>query len=287
MRSIVKYNERGVGGNNKYRGNCSPKLITNLIEQFGIKHISDYMCGSGTTKDASDSLGIQSSVYDLNMGFDLLNDDIKERNEFVFWHPPYWDIIKYSGYQYGKEPHPSDISHIKDYNEFMKITNELLFKQYASIKTGGRMAILTADVKKEGRLYSMLLDMIKPGMIEQIVIKEQFNTWSERQSYNGKFIPIVHEYLLILKRDTPYIQTLKVTSNIDFDIRDSKIATWKDVIVSVFEKHRRALSLSELYNELEHHKKAKSNQYYKAKIRQIVQSQDFMRISSGLYELVA
>lgn len=287
MRSIVKYNERGVGGNNKYRGNCSPKLITDLIEQFGIKHISDYMCGSGTTKDASDSLGIQSSVYDLNMGFDLLNDDIKERNEFVFWHPPYWDIIKYSGYQYGKEPHPSDISHIKDYNEFMKITNELLFKQYASIKTGGRMAILTADVKKEGRLYSMLLDMIKPGMIEQIVIKEQFNTWSERQSYNGKFIPIVHEYLLILKRDTPYIQTLKVTSNIDFDIRDSKIATWKDVIVSVFEKHRRALSLSELYNELEHHKKAKSNQYYKAKIRQIVQSQDFMRISSGLYELVA
>lgn len=287
MRSIVKYNERGVGGNNKYRGNCSPKLITDLIEQFGIRHISDYMCGSGTTKDASDSLGIQSSVYDLNMGFDLLNDDIKERNEFVFWHPPYWDIIKYSGYQYGKEPHPSDISHIKDYNEFMKITNELLFKQYASIKTGGRMAILTADVKKEGRLYSMLLDMIKPGMIEQIVIKEQFNTWSERQSYNGKFIPIVHEYLLILKRDTPYIQTLKVTSNIDFDIRDSKIATWKDVIVSVFEKHRRALSLSELYNELEHHKKAKSNQYYKAKIRQIVQSQDFMRISSGLYELVA
>ncbi len=287
MKSIVKYNERGVGGNNKYRGNCSPKLITDLIEQFGIKHISDYMCGSGTTKDASDSLGIQSSVYDLNMGFDLLNDDIKERNEFVFWHPPYWDIIKYSGHQYGKEPHPSDISHIKDYDEFMRVTNELLFKQYASIKTGGRMAILTADVKKAGRLYSMLLDMIKPGMIEQIVIKEQFNTWSERQSYGGKFIPIVHEYLLILKRDTPYIQSLKVTNNIDFDIRDSKIATWKDVIIAVFEKHRRALSLSELYNELEHHKKAKSNQYYKAKIRQIVQEQDFMRISSGLYELAS
>lgn len=287
MKSIVRYNERGVGGNNKYRGNCSPKLITDLIEQFGIKHISDYMCGSGTTKDASDSLGIQSSVYDLNMGFDLLNDDIKERNEFVFWHPPYWDIIKYSGHQYGKEAHPSDISHIKDYDEFMRVTNELLFKQYASIKTGGRMAILTADVKKEGRLYSMLLDMVKPGMIEQIVIKEQFNTWSERQSYNGKFIPIVHEYLLILKRDTPYIQTLKVTSNIDFDIRDSKMATWKDVIIAVFEKHKRALSLSELYNELEYHKKAKSNQHYRAKIRQVVQTQDFMRISSGLYELVA
>lgn len=287
MKSIVRYNERGIGGNNLYRGNCSPKLIEDLVNQFGIKQISDYMCGSGTTRDVSNTLGIRSNTYDLNMGFDLINDDIKERNEFVFWHPPYWDIIKYSGHQYGKEAHPSDISHIKDYDEFMRMTNELLFKQFASIKTGGRMAILTADVKKEGRLYSMLLDMVKPGMIEQIVIKEQFNTWSERQSYKGKFIPIIHEYLLILKRDNPYIQNLKITSNVEFDIRDSKMATWKDVIMAVFEKHNRVLSLSELYEELDGHKKARSNNHYKAKIRQVVQTDEFVRISTGMYKLVA
>ena len=32
LTSIVSYPERGTGGNNRYRGNCSPKLIEDLIE---------------------------------------------------------------------------------------------------------------------------------------------------------------------------------------------------------------------------------------------------------------
>lgn len=31
LTSIVSYSERGEGGNNRYRGNCSPKLIEDLI----------------------------------------------------------------------------------------------------------------------------------------------------------------------------------------------------------------------------------------------------------------
>ena len=31
LTSIVSYPERGEGGNNKYRGNCSPKLIEDLL----------------------------------------------------------------------------------------------------------------------------------------------------------------------------------------------------------------------------------------------------------------
>lgn len=31
LTSIVSYPERGTGGNNRYRGNCSPKLIEDLI----------------------------------------------------------------------------------------------------------------------------------------------------------------------------------------------------------------------------------------------------------------
>ena len=48
--SIVSYPERGQGGDNKYRGNCSPKLIEDLIDHFQIKEICDYMCGSNTTR---------------------------------------------------------------------------------------------------------------------------------------------------------------------------------------------------------------------------------------------
>ena len=32
LTSIVSYPERGAGGNNRYCGNCSPKLIEDLIE---------------------------------------------------------------------------------------------------------------------------------------------------------------------------------------------------------------------------------------------------------------
>ena len=100
LTSIVSYPERGEGGNNRYRGNCSPKLIEDLIAFFKPNEICDYMCGSGTTKAAADKLGINSKLYDLHSGFDIMNNEIKERPEFIFWHPPYWSIIQYSDVMY-------------------------------------------------------------------------------------------------------------------------------------------------------------------------------------------
>ena len=73
LTSIVSYPERGAGGNNRYRGNCSPKLIEDLIGFFRPKEICDYMCGSGTAKAAADKLGIKSQLYDLHSGFDIMN----------------------------------------------------------------------------------------------------------------------------------------------------------------------------------------------------------------------
>ena len=96
LTSIVSYPERGEGGSNRYRGNCSPRLVEDLIGFFQSEMICDYMCGSGTTKAAADKMGIQSSLYDLPSGFDLMNCEIPERPEFIFWHPPYWDMVTYS-----------------------------------------------------------------------------------------------------------------------------------------------------------------------------------------------
>ena len=79
LTSIVSYPERGEGGNNKYRGNCSPKLIEDLIGFFKPEEICDYMCGSGTTASAASKMGIGSHCYDLHSGFDLLNSEILER----------------------------------------------------------------------------------------------------------------------------------------------------------------------------------------------------------------
>ena len=62
LTSIVSYPERGAGGNNNYRGNCSPELIKDLIRHFDVREICDYMCGGNTTKDAANETGITRRV---------------------------------------------------------------------------------------------------------------------------------------------------------------------------------------------------------------------------------
>ena len=204
LTSIVSYPERGEGGDNRYRGNCSPKLIEDLAGFFKPAEICDYMCGSGTTKAAADRLGIRSRLYDLHSGFDIMNCEIKERPEFIFWHPPYWDIIKYSDVmykaadvekQYGYNPKLYDLSRIQDWDDFVKAMNYAMMKQFSALEKGGRMAVLMGDIKKKGKLYSMISEIIKPGTLENILIKAQHNCFSDSVQYSGSIIPILHEYV--------------------------------------------------------------------------------------------
>lgn len=206
---------RKQGGSNKYRGNCSPLLLEDLFLQFKPGQVSDYMVGSGTTEDVAKRMGIQSNCYDLNRGFDLLTMDIPERPEMIFWHPPYADIVTYSDVMYkaddiiqtyGFDPRQSDLSHIEKWDDFVKSLNYCMMKQFVALQKGGRIAVLVGDIKKKGKLYSMIFELIKPGTIENVVIKAQHNCWSDGINYSGKpFIPIVHEYLLIIRKDAPLL----------------------------------------------------------------------------------
>ena len=246
MKSIVSYPERGSGGKNTYRGNCSPLLIEDLIRQYNPDTIADYMVGSGTTGDVAKRMGIPSFCYDLNRGFDLLNNEIKERPDFMFWHPPYWDIIRYSGEQYrieevvskyGIDPSASDLSRKQSWEHFLKEIDYCTVKQFAALEKGGHLAILMGDVKKKRKLYSMILEIAKPGTIEQIVIKAQHNCVSDGIHYSGKpFIPIVHEYLLILRKDHALMYNYQLTGNVEGDIRDLNLPTWKEVVAGVLEE---------------------------------------------------
>lgn len=293
MNSIVSYPERGKWGNNKYRGNATGKLLIDLHTIYKFDEISDYMAGSFTTADVGKELGITTNCYDLNgfrgKSYDLLNDEIKERNEFIYWHPPYWDIIKYSGFQYGDIPLENDLSHIKDYEKFMKAINYCLAKQFTSLEVGGRIAILMADIKKKGKLYSMLLDMNKLGTLEQIVIKEQINCMSDNKIYNGNFIKIAHEYCLILRKDFPLILDFSITKKAQVDLRDCINITWKDLIASTLEYMGKISTLNEIYSSLEGYKKTANNKDWKAKVRQTLQRYPsiFSNVEKGKWKLIS
>ncbi len=296
LKSVVSYPERGAGGNNKYRGNCSPKLIEDLISHFGLTEICDYMCGSGTTADAAKAKGIKSNTYDLHSGFDLMNHDIPERSAFTFWHPPYADIITYSDVmysaaevqaKYGYDPRQSDLSRIPTWEAFVKAMNYCMMKQFCALESGGRMAVLVGDIKKRGKLYSMIFELIKPGTLENVVIKAQHNCFSDNTQYSGKFIPIVHEYLLLLRKDSPLCYQILQSHRYQADIRDMEGATWRDIVADSMEDFRGAAALEQIYEKVGQSRRVAERPHWKEKVRQTLQyhPQLFVSPRRGVWSL--
>lgn len=298
MKSVVSYEDRGNYGNNRYRGNCSGRLIEDIIDQYKLRSLSDYMVGGGTTEDVCRAKNIPGTFLDLNRGFDMITMDIPERAENCFWHPPYADIVTYSDQmykaqdiisKYGFDPRINDLSRCKNWNEFVKAMNYCCLKQYTSLEKGGRMFILMGDIKKKGRLYSMLSDIAKPGTLEQIIIKMQHNCTSDRTSYSGAFVPIVHEYLMVLKKDAALIYEITLPVKKTMDMRDCISATWRDVLCSIFEEQGRRMTLSELYHSVDGHRRCETNPHWKEKIRQTLYSYPklFTKLSDGSWKLAA
>lgn len=296
MNSVVSYEDRGNYGNNRYRGNCSGRLIEDIIDQYKLESLSDFMVGSGTTEDVCCLRGIQGTYLDLNRGFDMMAMDIPERVGNCFWHPPYADIITYSDVmykaedimgKYGFDPRINDLSRCKNWDVFVKAMNYCCLKQYASLEKGGRMFVLMGDIKKKGRLYSMLADIVKPGTLEQIIIKMQHNCVSDRKNYGSRnFVPIVHEYLMVLHKEAAMIYEVLLPTRKTSDMRDNRSATWRDVLCSILEDSGGSMSLQEFYLKMDGHKRCDGNAHWKEKIRQTLYINPvFSQQADGLWVL--
>ncbi len=168
-----------------------------------------------------------------------------------------------------------------------RLIDVLMMKQFSALENGGRMAVLMGDIKKKGRLYSMLAEIVKPGTLENIIIKAQHNCFSDRTQYSGKFIPILHEYVMIVRKDSPVLIPILMTQSSTVDIRDMPGATWRDVVAAVLEQCKEPVALSFLYEQIEPHKKAQTNKWWKEKIRQTLQinPMHFTHDGRGLWSL--
>lgn len=295
---------RGEGGKSSYRGNCCPQIIEAFINQYDMKYLSDYAIGGGTTRDVCQRLGVDGYWTDLRLGFDLMNNTIPDIPENIFYHPAYWNMnghIIYSDTQYswkevkdkyGYDPRETDLSQAPTWEKFVQMMNYTVLKQFAALEKGGRMGILMGDIKTKGRLYSMLFEIAKPGTVESVVIKQQHNCVSDRTRYSGGFIPTAHEYLLILRKDCPYILDFQMAKEIKMDIRDCLSVSWKDVVVAALETLKKEATLEEIYGEIEGHKKAENNAlHWRAKVRQTLQylqrSGKTVNVSRGVWALAA
>jgi hypothetical protein len=203
MTSVVSYQDRGPWGNPKYRGNCSGRLIKNLILRYSARRVADPMQGSGTSRDVVEGLnkckktGISYWGGDLREGFDLTMQDLPGKFDFVWIHPPYWNIIRYSN------KNPNDLSNCDSYEEFRRLLMVCLKRCYEALELGGRLAILIGDVRRSGKYTPIVKDVLNLpiGEIRSIIIKLQHNCTSDRKMY-GKMedVPIKHEYCVIFKK---------------------------------------------------------------------------------------
>lgn len=289
MQSVISYLDRGNYGNSSYRGNCSGYVIKDLINQFypntKPKKFIEIFSGGNTGKDVAKEMNIFNSLHlDLNNGWDALIDEIPSGSDFVFSHPPYWDIISYE--QQRNSYSKNDLSNKMPYKEFIEKLNIVNEKIYHSLVNGGRHATLVGDVRKQGKYYSIIKDMIWYGELESHIIKVQYNCMSDSKNYsNNNFIPIKHEHLLVFKKNKIWLFNTKVTVDVQENIMNATNITWRDLIQATLQYLKNKATIDDIYNILIKSKKAQNNNYLREKIRQVLNTNSNFRKVENMWEL--
>jgi len=208
MTSVVSYPHRcQLWGRSEFRGNCDGRLVKDLICRYHATKVADPMEGSGTSRDVVAGLnkykraGINYWGGDLRSGFDLTKQNLPGHFDFVWIHPPYWNIVQYrSG--------ASDLSNFESYERFREMLMVCLRRCYEALEVGGRLAVLIGDVRRRGRYTPIVKDVLNfpYGEIRSIIIKVQHNCMSDRKRY-GKMedVPIRHEYCVVFKKSGPSV----------------------------------------------------------------------------------
>lgn len=205
LTSLVSYPVRcKLWGDGGYRGNCDGTLLRDLVLHYGPRRVGDPMMGSGTSRDVIAWLNrtrgsrIRYWGADLRSGFDLQTENPPGQFDFIWIHPPYWNLIRYSD-------DPRDLSTISDYAVFMVTLQRCLRRCRDVLVPGGRLAVLLGDVRRKGAYYPLVRDIlnIEPelGELRSIIIKQQHNCHCDSKAYSRmEDAPIRHEYCLIFKK---------------------------------------------------------------------------------------
>ncbi len=290
--SIWSFPDRGPWGNGGWRGNCSGYIIRNLLEFYRPALFVDPAMGSGTSRDVAREMGVRFIGLDLHSGFNLLRDSLAERTgsdvDLVFFHPPYHNMVLYSGNVWG-DAHPDDLSRCGSFDEFIEKLRIALINIYEALRKHGHYSVLIGDMRKDGVYRSFQSDIIQvaPGALESVVIKAQHNCASDRRSYGGaKFIPICHEYLLSFRKDRILIGLLACAMDTSRRLKSLSRSSWRSVVLWALRQLGGKGTLAQVYEAVAYgcEEKTRANPHWKEKVRQVLQ-QTALNISRGVWVL--
>jgi uncharacterized protein (UPF0335 family) len=227
--------------NGGYWGNFIPQIPNQLLRRYTKKGewVLDAFLGSGTTLIESKRLGrngigvellrkvanaaakvieLEDDLYStrteiiigdsssLDFKFELHKRKIKNV-QFLIMHPPYWDIIKFSG-------NKRDLSNTKSLDEFLKLFGKIVDATYPVLDKGRYCAVVIGDKYSGGNwiplgFYTMQ-EVLKRGYsLKSIIIKNfdetkgkrnQKELWRYRALVGGFYI-FKHEYIFLFKKE--------------------------------------------------------------------------------------
>ncbi len=294
MKSVMSFENRGKWGKSDWRGNTSGYVISEMINHFSPKLFVDACEGSGTSRDVCRDLGVDYVGLDLFRGNDFTKHDIltelPREADIVFTHPPYHSMIEYSGKVYGKDAIEGDTSRCLNPDEFIAKSQLMLLNQREATRSGGIYSTLIGDQRGgslgKGNFRSYQADFIKMMPTEELLsvtIKIQHNCMSDTRQYNGNFVPINHEYLILWKKKAKSLFT--VAMDIASEHKKRVATTWRNAIRMVMMKLGKA-SLQDIYREVEKvaQNLIKNNVHFKAKIRQTLQ-RHYTNVERGVWAI--
>lgn len=223
----------------KYHGNYIPQIAFQLLSRYTKKGdwVLDPFLGSGTTSIEAqrmerNSIGIElqskiaseaqerikteakdkvksivingnSKTYNLE---NILSDNGIDKVQFIMFHPPYWDIIKFSD-------DPEDLSNTKSLKEFLNDFGIVIDNMAKFLEEERYCALVIGDKYSNGQIIPlgsicMNLFLQKGFILKATIIKNfgetegksnQQSIWRYR-ALSADYYVFKHEYIFIFKK---------------------------------------------------------------------------------------
>lgn len=197
---------RGDYGDARYPGNCSGELIKDLLLYFKPKRVLDPMTGSGTCADVCRELGIECVSLDIREGDDACDYRTYIGGgvfDFIWVHPPYWRMKKYTDY-------PRDLSNAPTLDDFLERYQEFIGHCSDVLSDKGHLAILMGDYEDRDAGYVPLVYHTQRLCFEAgfkqpctQIIRFSHGASSSKKVYKSSFIPGLHDVCTIVQKPGP------------------------------------------------------------------------------------